>query len=258
MGSNPPPSVPPPGPPQRVASVDDPGRAEASAPVGTALRPRDRVAGFSIIFVAFGAALVISWKASEAVKPNVAPEPAPPSSEGLSGYPRQIDPVMTLSVAQSLTARQQLRRIVATGVTSNGTVDLEHAGAAIRYEFDSAQGEGPEPPRPAGTVRTAHYCGRQTVNVKRDGIYADPDQPRAPCRVNTGAPLPEPRCNLDRLWAEALRRGAPATGHASVEYFRANEGPAWRFSLPEAKVSFTLFGDCERELKGKDARPIMP
>jgi hypothetical protein len=258
MGSNPPPPVPPPNSAERGASVDDAGRADASAPVGTPPLPRDRVAGFSIIFVAFAAALVISWKASEAVKPNVAPEPAPPSSEGLSGYPSQVDPVLTLSLAQSLTGRGQLRRIVATGVASNGTVDLQHASSAIRYEFDSAQGEGPEPPRPAGTVRAVHYCGRQTVNVKRDGIYADPDQPRAPCRVNTGAPLPEPRCSLDRLWAEALRRGAPASGYASVEYFRANEGPAWRFSLPEAKVNFTLFGDCERELKGKDARPIAP
>jgi hypothetical protein len=219
---------------------------------------RDRAAGFSIIFVAFAAALVISWKASEAVKPNVAPEPAPPTGEGLAGYPGQVDPVLTLGVAQGLTGREQLRRIIATGVASNGTVDLGRAGSAIRYEFDSAQGEGPEPPRPAGTVRAVHFCGRQAVNVKKDGIYADPDQPRAPCRVNTGEPLPEPRCSLDRVWALALERGAPASGHATAEYFRANDGPAWRFSLPEAKVNFTVFGDCERELRGKGARPLAP
>lgn len=256
MGSTPPPSVPPTISPEPASAVADRGGTDASAPVGAA--PRDRVAGFSIIFVAFAAALVISWKASEAVKPNVAPEPAPPSSEGLSGYPGQVDPVLTLSLAQGLTGRQQLRRIVATGVASSGKVDLERPGASIRYEFDSAQGEGPEPPRPAGTVRAAHYCGRQTVNVKRDGIYAEPDQPRAPCRANTGAPLPEPRCNLDQLWAEALRRGAPASVYATVEYFRSNEGPAWRYSSPEAKVNFTLFGDCERELTGKAARPLAP
>jgi hypothetical protein len=239
----------------------DPSQPSPKVPAaagGAAPLERDRVAGFSIIFVAFGAALVISWKASESVKPNVAPEPAPPSHEGLAGYPGQVDPVLTLGVAQGLTGREQLRRIVATGVAANGTVDLERPGAAIRYEFDSAQGEGPEPPRPAGTVRAVHYCGRQTVNVKKDGIYADPDQPRAPCRVNTGAPLPEPRCNLDRLWAMALERGAPASGHATAEYFRANDGPAWRFSLPEAKLNFTVFGDCERELKGKGARPLAP
>lgn len=219
---------------------------------------RDRVAGFSIIFVAFAAALVISWKASEAVKPNVAKEPSPPTSEGLAGYPGQVDPVATLGLAQQLTEREQLRRIVATGVASDGTVDVKRPNASIRYEFDSAQGEGPEAPRPAGTVRAVHFCGRQTVHVRHDGIYADPDQPKATCRANAGAPLPEPRCTAARLWAKAKELGAPASGAATIEYFRAHDGPAWRFSLPEAKVNFTVFGDCERELRGKGARALAP
>jgi len=227
-------------------------------PVAPQVPQRDRVAGFSIIFVAFAAALVISWKASDAVKPNVAPPPGPPTSDGLAGYPSRVDPVGALGTARALTGREQLRRIVAAGVAADGTVDLERANATIRYEFDSAQGEGPEPPRPAGTVRSVHYCGRQTVHIGRDGIFADPDQPRAVCRHNTGSPLPEPRCTPARLWALARDRGAPNSGVASIEYFRAHGGPAWRFSLPEAKVGFTVFGDCERELKGKDARPIAP
>lgn len=233
--------------------------AVADAPSDGVTRiKRDRVAGFSIIFVAFAAALVISWKASDAVKPKVAPPPEPATSEGLAGYPGQVDPLLTLGVARELTGREQLRRIVVTGVASEGTVDLERPGAAIRYEFDSAQGEGPEAPRPIGTVRAMHYCGRQTVHVKGEGIYADPDRPRSPCRANTGAPLPEPRCRLDELWAMARERGAPESGYATVEYFRAHEGPAWRFSMPEAKVNFTIFGDCERELRGRDARPLSP
>ena len=220
--------------------------------------PRDRVAGFSIIFTAFAAALVISWKASEAVKPNIAKEPAPPTHEGLAGYPGQVDPVATLSRAQQLTEREQLRRIVATGVAPDGSVDLQLPSSTIRYEFDSAQGEGPEAPRPAGTVRAMHYCGRQAVQVRHDGIYAEPDQPRAPCRANAGAPLPEPRCTPARLWAKARELGAPASGRATIEYFRANDGPAWRFSMPEARINFTVFGDCERELRGKAARPLAP
>ena len=219
---------------------------------------RDRVAGFSIILVAFCAALVVSWKASEAVKPNVAPEPAPPTGEGLAGYPDRVDPVAALSNAEQLTERDQLRRIVATGVAPDGTVDLQRPDAAIRYEFDSAQGEGPEAPRPPGTVRVMHFCGRQTVQVGRDGIFAEADQPRAACRAHAGAPLPEPRCTTQRLWELARERGAPAEGFATIEYFRAHEGPAWRFSLPAAKVNFTVFGDCERELRGKSARPLLP
>lgn len=239
--------------PQSPSETANDAVSRGAAPV-----QRDRVAGFSIILVAFGAALFISWKASEAVKPNVAPPPGPPTSEGLAGYPGKVDPVQALTVAQQLTGRDQLRRIVATGVSADGTVDMKRAGASIRYEFDSAQGEGPEAPRPAGTVRAMHYCGKQTVHVKSEGIYAEPDQPRAPCRANAGAPLPEPRCSLDRIWTLARERGAPSAGHATVEYFRANDGPAWRFSLPEAKLTFTVFGDCERELRGKGARPLAP
>jgi hypothetical protein len=214
------------------------------------------LAGFSIIFIAFSAALIISWKASEAVKPNIARPPAAPTSEGLAGFPGRVDPILTLGVARELSERSQLRRLLAAGVASDGTVDLAHPKGNIRYEFDSAPGEGPEPPRPAGTVRHSRFCGRQSVNVKSEGIYVTPDEPRAACRANAGEPLPEPRCSPAQLWALARQRGAPPEGRAVIEYYRAYDGPAWRFSLPEAQVHFTIFGDCERELTGKAARAV--
>lgn len=217
---------------------------------------RDRVAGFSIIAVAFVAALAISWTAGEAVKPQIARSPAPPTSEGLQGFPGRVDPLAALPLARRLAERNQLRRIVATGVSADGTVDLDAPSASVRYEFDSAMGEGPEPPRPPGTVRHARYCGRQSVQIDREGIAADPDQPRASCRPSAGEPLPEPRCALQHIWERAKARGARPDGRANIEYFRAQEGPAWRFTLPESRVSFTLFGDCERELKGKAARAL--
>jgi hypothetical protein len=213
------------------------------------------MAGFSIIFAAFCAALVISWRASEAVRPNLAAVPAPPSSEGLAGYPAHLDPLAVLVRARSLTERRQLRRLVATQVAADGTVDVQHPGASIRYDFDSAAGEGPEPPRPQGTVRTTAFCGRQSVQVRADGIAAEPDQPRASCRAGSGEPLPEPRCSLRQLWDKAIERGAPKDGHAVIEYYRAHEGPAWRVSIA-GSVHFTLYGDCERELDGDAARAL--
>jgi hypothetical protein len=216
---------------------------------------RDRVAGFSILATAFCAALVISWKASDAVRPNLARTPAPPSSEGLVGYPGRVDPIAALRRAREVSERSQLRRIVATGVAADGTVDLEQPKASIRYEFDSAVGEGPEAPRSPGSVNRGRYCGRQAVHVQRAGIYAEPDQPLSPCRSQAGEPLPEPRCSVEQLWNLARERRAPSDGRAVVEYFRAQDGPAWRFSLPEARVQFTLSGDCERELDGAAARP---
>lgn len=219
---------------------------------------RERIAGFSILFLAFSAALIVSWKASEAVRPNLADTPAPPTAEGLSGFPRHVDPLSALARARSLTERAQLRRIISVGVGSDGTVDLSVPHASIRYEFDSAAGEGPDAPRPPGTVRPVHHCGRQSVQIELDGIAAEPDQPKAICRLSAGEPLPQPRCGPRELWALALQRGAAADGRATLEYYRSQEGPAWRFSLASPRVHFTMYGDCEHELQGDSGRPLGP
>ncbi len=219
---------------------------------------RDRKIGFSILFIAFCAALIVSWKAGEAVRPKVAEPPGPPTSEGLAGFPEHVDPLAALELAHTLTEREQLRRILLQGVGADGTVDMRAPGAIVRYEFDSAAGEGPEPPRPVGTVRQVHYCGRQTVLIRADGIAAEPDQPRAMCRPAWGEPLPDPRCGPRQLWELALKRGASPDARANIDYYRAQEGPAWRFTLPEGPLHFTMYGDCEHELQGAGARPLVP
>lgn len=216
----------------------------------------DRAAGFSIIFVAFSAALVVSWKASEAVRPNLAAEPAPPTSEGVEGFPEHVDPIAMLARARTLTERDQLRRITMARVASDGTVDLRQPHASIRYEFDSAAGEGPDAPRPAGTVRPVHYCGRQAVQIGSDGIQAEADQPKSLCRPGAGEALPAPRCGPRQLWSLARQRGADADGQATIEYYRSHEGPAWRFSLASPHLQFTMYGDCEHELEGDSGRPL--
>ena len=192
------------------------------------------------------------------MRPNLAAAPAPPTAEGLAGFPGHVDPLSALARARSLTGREQLRRITSVGVGSDGTVDLGQAHASIRYEFDSAAGEGPDAPRPAGTVRPVHYCGRQAVEIQSDGIVAEPDQPKATCRLSQGEALPQPRCGPRELWALALQRGATADGRATLEYYRAQEGPAWRFSLANPRVHFTMYGDCEHELQGDSGRPLGP
>jgi hypothetical protein len=250
MGSPPDeiPADPAPAPP-----VERPGRGRFRLQLD-----RDRKVGFSILFIAFCAALIVSWKAGEAVRPKVADSPAPPTAEGLAGFPERVDPMAALTLAHSLTEREQLRRILLQGVAMDGTVDVRDPQAIIRYEFDSAAGEGPEPPRPIGTVRQAHYCGRQSVLIRTHGIAAEPDQPRAMCRPSWGEPLPDPRCGPRELWQLALRRGARPDARANIDYYRAQEGPAWRFTLPGAQLHFTMYGDCEHELQGAGARPLVP
>jgi len=43
-----------------------------------------------------------------------------------------------------------------------------------------------------------------------------------------------------------------------IEYFRAAAGPAWRFDAAHGKGRFVLYGDCKRELEGKDALNLAP
>jgi hypothetical protein len=210
--------------------------------------------GFAIIGAAFVSALAISWKSSQSVRPNLAEEPAPPTTEGLKGFPDRIDAIESLALAETLTERRQLRRIWASGVASDGTVDLNAPNASVRYEFDSARGEGPEAPRPLGTVPRGPYCGRQTVNITPQGIFSDPDNPTARCAPDAGDALPEPRCTLQHIWQTAVARGADAKGRAVIEYYRSNAGPAWRFSMAGSSVRFSVYGDCERVLAGSDAR----
>ncbi|MET0409704.1 MAG: hypothetical protein ABW217_00340 [Polyangiaceae bacterium] len=188
------------------------------------------------------------------MRPEVAEEPAPPTSDGLDGFPDRIDAVQSLEVAEALTERRQLRRLWASGVASDGSIDLRVPNAGVRYEFDSKRGEGPEPPRPPGTVPRGPYCGRQTVNISPKGIFAEPDNPTARCSPDAGDALPEPRCTLQGIWRTAMARGADGKGRATIEYYRAHAGPAWRFSMAGSSVRFSVYGDCETILSGSQSR----
>jgi hypothetical protein len=137
-------------------------------------------------------------------------------------------------------------------VKSDGTVDVSAPGHRVRFVFTSARGEGPQPPRPPGTLPNRGYCGKQTVQLRSDGLSADPDLPTTQCSTERADPLPVPRCSMKEVWQVAIHRGAAADRLATIDYFRANAGPAWRFQIPGG-VSFVLYGDCERELLGTEA-----
>jgi hypothetical protein len=221
-------------------------------------RERDRRMGILIVASAFAAALCISWWARSRSGGEPEYPPPPPTTEGLVGYPHQVDVLASLAGARKLTERDQLRGIAVWGAKSDGTVDVSSAGSRIRYSFASARGDGPQPPRPPGTLPKREYCGRQNVHVKSEGFVADPDQPATPCPVVRGDQLPEPRCGPKEVWQKALAKGAPADQRALIEYYRAEAGPAWHFTIPGTRFLFTLYGDCERELYGVDANGSVP
>jgi hypothetical protein len=216
-------------------------------------RLRDRKAGLAIVGTAFLAALCVSWWARGVATPNNVEPPPPATSDGVVGFPAHVDVIRVLETAHEHTKRTELRAIVASGVASDGTVDVSNPGRRIRYVFTSARGEGPQAPHPAGTLPRRDFCGRQVVHVKTEGIVSDPDLPTATCLATHNEPLPAPHCGPKEVWKAAIHRGVAADKLANIEYFRADAGPAWRFSLPDGSKTFVLYGDCERELTGNEA-----
>lgn len=222
-------------------------------------RRRDRITGLSIVAVAFLASLTLSWWASSVATPEGPTPPEPPTTEGIVGFPGEVDVLGTLDAAWGLTVRDQLRGIVAEGIGKDGTLDLQAPGARLRFAFQSRRGEGPQPPRPKGTLPKRLFCGKQSVHVTAEGMFADPDQPTYPCPARRGEALPEPRCGPKDVWQYAIDvKHYPADKRARIEYFRANAGPAWKFEIPGTRYRFTLYGDCGREITGGDAFGSVP
>jgi hypothetical protein len=252
------PAAPVPATSEAHAATDETSAGRPSRePPDDPARRRDKAVGTVIVVVAFILSLAISLWAKHSSRPEVSEPPRPPTTEGVVGFPAAVDPVATLPAARKLTKRPMLRGIVIDGVAPNGTIDVEKGGSSrARYTFQSPPGHGPQPPREPGTLSRQHYCGKQSVQVKKSGVVAEPDRPEAVCPGKHGEPLPDPQCSLKDLWEAAIKRGAPSDRTAKIEYYRAQAGPAWRFEIPGSKLKFSLYGDCRRELTGAEAQNL--
>lgn len=221
-------------------------------------RRRDKVIGLGIVAVTFGLSMLISLWAKHESAPPTSEDPAPPTTSGLVGFPEKIDPLAVLPRARELTDRPLLRGFVADGVTPSGLVDVSDKKSKLRFSFQSAPGQGAQPPREPGTLPNRTYCGRQNVVVKKDGIAAEADVSSFPCTSKPPEALPEPSCDLKKIWSLAKKKGAPTKRRARIEYFEAQKGPAYRFSIPGTKHRFVVGADCKREIKGKRALGNVP
>lgn len=223
-----------------------------------AARKRDRVLGLFVVILAFGIGMALSLWAKKASRPELAEPPGPPSTSGVVGYPGEVDVIKSLAGARQMTKRTLLRNIFAEGVRSDGTLDVSEGPGRARYVFQSPQGQGPQPPREPGTLPRRHYCGKQTVHMRKEGLSADPDVTDYPCPTILLDPLPEPRCGFAQIWGHAIRNGAPKNLMARIEYYRARGGPAWRFEIPGTEHRFALYGDCARQLDENEAAAVNP
>lgn len=211
-----------------------------------------------IVFVTFLATLSLAWWAKWKNTP-VAPEPpAAPSTSAVVGFPSAVDAIATLPAARDRTPRDVLRGILLRGVNSEGLVDTTNEGSEVRYVFQSRPGEGPQPPRDPEGRPTRPYCGKQVVRVKAEGLQEDEDETKYMCSSKGFEPLPDPRCGPKQVWAHAIAKDIPTDKTAQIEYYRAQAGPAWRFRIPGTRHRFSLYGDCERELKGTEEVGSVP
>lgn len=227
-------------------------------PKPSAARRKDRMIGLAIVALAFAASMALSLWAKEASRPETSEPPGPPTTDGIAGWPGRVDPVATLQRARQLTPRTMLRGFVAEGVRRDGTVDLGEGPGRVRYAFQSPPGHGPQPPREPGTLPRRHFCGKQSVHLRHEGLVADPDNASYPCPPQHTDALPDPRCSLSDVWRHAIENGAPRDRMARIEYYRSRAGPAWRFDLPGTPHRFSLYGDCGRELTAREAVGRVP
>lgn len=221
-------------------------------------RRRDRAIGLFILILSFAGGLALSLWAKRQSRPELAEPPGPPTTAGLAGFPSSVDVIKSLGAARAVTKRPILRNIWAEGVKSDGTLDLGEGPGRARYTFQSLEGQGAQPEHEPGTLPRRHYCGKQTVHLRKEGLVADPDITDYPCPPQITDPLPEPRCGFAEVWAFAARQGAPKNRMARIEYYRARVGPAWRFELPGTSTRFALYGDCGRQIDEADAVAVTP
>ncbi len=221
-------------------------------------RRRDKVIGLLIVAISFAVCLALSIWAKEKSRPETSEPPGPPTVTGIVGYPEAVDAVASLPAARKLSKRPILRGIVLDAVQSDGRIDVSEGPGRVRYVFQSAAGQGAQPPRAPGTLPRRVTCGRQNVVLRKEGLVADPDQADYPCPPPDLEPLPEPQCSPRELWKIARKRRVPRDRAAHIEYFRAKAGPAWRFEISGTAHRFTMYGDCKRELMGIEAHGAIP
>lgn len=220
-------------------------------------RRRDKLLGLAIIILAFGGCMLLSLWGLQYAQPTQAAEPAPPTKEGLSGFPKKVKPLELIAQATALSERENFRGFVANRVYHDGTIDLSNKKASIRFSFQSARGRGHQPPRPPATLPDRRFCGVQSVMVKKNGMGAREDDADRSCPSKEVTNLPFPKCTLKDVWKLAVKKKIKKKGTAKIEYFESLSGPAYRFK--QGKRSFVMSAKhCGKTIKGSGARGSVP
>lgn len=222
-------------------------------------RRRDKILGMSIIAGTFLACLGLSLWAKRESMPELAEVPAPPTTEGLPGFPNRVKPWDLLERARSLTPRALFRGFVAEGVRADGTLDFTQPGTRLRYSFQSLPGQGPQPPREGGTLPERTYCGTQSVRVGKEGIFAEHDKTELPCPSKDPKALAVPeKCSIEDVWELAREKKLTDKPATQIEYFESKRGAAYRFTQGGRERFVVQAKNCSKELRGKERQGAVP
>lgn len=222
-------------------------------------RRQDRLVGIGLLCLTFVASLGFSlWAMYKAVTFPSEP-PAPPSKEGIAGFPKTVRPFEVLARARSLTQRHNFVGMVAEGVRPNGTIDMSEKGSKLRFAFQSLPGQGPQPARDPGTIPKRHFCGLQSIYVVKKGLYAADDKTQEKCPARDPKDLEIPKaCSLEQVWRIAIEKSLPTAELARIEYYQSHKGPAFRFLQSGHERFSVLAKDCKKLIYGRDQRGTVP
>ncbi len=222
-------------------------------------RRRDMAIGLATIAMSFAACMALSlWGLGQSTA-RLAPAPAPAEKIAIKDYP-QVGPFELLARSRQLSVRSKFRGLVAKGVTPDGKVDLSKKKSSLRYSFQSPAGIGYQPLRQPGTLPGRRSCGSQSVVADQKGLYAEKDRANGVCPKERPQQLKiEEGCTFQDVWKVARKKKfARKKKVATIEYFEAEGGPAFRF-MGRRKKSFVLSArDCKTIFKGKKARGRVP
>jgi len=179
-------------------------------------------------------------------------EPVVVRAEDLPGGPHAVDPLALLSKAREVAGVGEdvgLKAIVAVHVGSTGLIDLAPPNYEARIEYWFMKKAvlpeaGAAPPLGATDPSRRPSAIEWIVHVVATGIHAPAHQNAG---GDIGDPVPPPHCTLRRIWASALRAGAPKSAVAVIRYGNAggffddgDPGKGWRFKIEGTELEWDL------------------
>jgi len=210
-------------------------------------RLRDGYWAALVLGLTFCVGIAVSVWARQASHPVGKPSAVSMSTDGIIGWPQNVDAVASLPAVRATMDDLALTGITAYGVRSDGHVDLTRGDGTVRYSFQALR-----PVVADSKPRDAHAkkqrCPKRVAHLRRDGFWVDPEQRSASCPTTQEHPLTLPICGMKEVWKRALAEGAPDNRLARIEYRRSYSGPQWRLSIAELGFEIVVSPDCRKTL----------